>query len=193
MTSDAGASGRQGAAGAAAAAPAVKTLLLGMGNPILGDDAVGIRVAQLLSRRLGPVAGLVVQEECCTGGLELLEVVQGFDRLVVLDSIKTEGGRPGDWYRFDGEALRETMHLNNVHDANFATAMELGRQMGTHLPADADIHVFAVEIRENLTFSEHLSPELEAALPELVAEMHEEILALLVAPPDAAPRPRAAV
>jgi len=157
----------------------VKTLLLGMGNPILGDDAVGIRVTERLGRRLGPVPDLAVREECCTGGLELLEVVEGFDRLIVLDSIKTEGGRPGDWYRFDGTALRETMHLNNVHDANFATAMELGRQMGVHVPDDADIHVLAVEISENLTFSDRLSPEVQAALPDLIDEMHEEILTLL--------------
>jgi hydrogenase maturation protease len=164
-----------------------------MGNPILSDDAVGIRIAERLSRRLGPCEGLAVREECCTGGLELLEVVEGFDRLIVLDSIKTEGGRPGDWYRFDGTALRETMHLNNVHDANFATAMELGRQMGVRVPDDADIHVLAVEISENLTFGDRLSPELEAAMPELVDEMQEEILALLDASPGAAPRSRAAV
>ncbi|HET6475558.1 MAG TPA: hydrogenase maturation protease [Thermoleophilia bacterium] len=155
------------------------TLLLGMGNPILGDDAVGIRVAQHLSRRLGPVPGLTIREECCAGGLELLEVVEGFDRLIVLDSIKTREGRPGDWYRFDGDALRETMHLNNVHDANFATAMELGRQLGGHVPRDEDIHVLAVEISDNLTFSDHLSPELQDAMPELVDEMRGEILALL--------------
>lgn len=160
----------------------MKTLLLGMGNPILGDDAVGIRAAQHLSRRLGTVPGLAVHEECCTGGLELLDVVEGFDRLIVLDSIKTEGGRPGDWYRFDGTALRETMHLNNVHDANFATAMELGRQMGVHVPDDAHIHVLAVEISENLTFSDHLSPQVQTALPELIDEMREEIRALLDTP-----------
>ena len=84
-------------------------------------------------------------------------MVAGFDRLIVLDSIKTDGGRPGDWYRFDGTALHETMHLNNVHDANFATAMELGRRMGVHVPDEEEIHILAVEIRDNLTFGERLS------------------------------------
>ena len=179
MTSGAAASHDPAAGAPPKGAPAVKTLLLGMGNPILGDDAVGIRATQRLSRRLGAVPGLSIQEECCTGGLELLDLVEGFDRLIVLDSIKTEGGRPGDWYRFDGNALRETMHLNNVHDANFATAMELGRQVGVHVPRDADIHVLAVEIRENLTFSDRLTPELEHALPELVEEMLVEVRSLL--------------
>ena len=105
--------------------------------------------------------------------------MEGFDRLIVLDSIKTGAGVPGDWYRFDGTALRETMNLSNVHDANFATAMELGRRMGMHVPGEADIHVFAVEVRENLTFGEHLSRELEDALPLLCEQMLGEIEELL--------------
>ena len=70
------------------------------------------------------------------------------------------------------------MNLSNVHDANFATAMELGRRMGMRVPDETDIHIFAVEVMENLTFCERLSPELEEALPELVEEMHGEILDL---------------
>ncbi len=162
----------------ARAAP-LRTLLVGMGNPILSDDGVGIRLAQELAGTLPPAAGLAVEEQCTVGGLNLLDLVAGFDQLIVLDSIKTKDGRAGDWYRFDGSALRETMNLSNVHDANFATAMELGRRMGMHVPAEADIHVFAVEVRENLTFGERLSPELEEALPEVLTEMLVEIEALL--------------
>jgi len=156
-----------------------RTLLLGMGNPILGDDRVGHELARRVAERLGAAPGLEVEPECTVGGLELLELVAGFDRLIVLDSIKTHGGRPGDWYRFDGSSLNETMNLSNVHDANFATAMELGRRLGMHLPGDADIHIFAVEVQENLTFAEHLSPELERAVPELCEEMATEIEGLL--------------
>jgi len=172
--------------------PAVpRTLLVGMGNPILSDDGVGIRLAQALAGRLPAAAGLAVEEQCTVGGLNLLDLVAGFDQLIVLDSIKTKDGRAGDWYRFDGSALRETMNLSNVHDANFATAMELGRRMGMRVPDETDIHIFAVEVMENLTFCERLSPELEEALPELVDEMHEEILALLDTPFRGGSRPQA--
>ncbi len=156
-----------------------RTLLLGMGNPILCDDAIGIRLARRLGSHLGAVRGLVVEPECTVGGLNLLELVAGFDRLIVVDAIKTRGGRAGDWYRFDGAALHDTMNLSNVHDANFATAMELGRRMGMHIPAEADIHVFAVEVRENLSFGERLSPELERVVPQLCQQMLGEIEALL--------------
>jgi hydrogenase maturation protease len=156
-----------------------RTLLLGMGNPILCDDGVGHELARRIAVCLGAVPGLTVEPACTVGGLNLLESVAGFDQLIVLDSIKTQDGRPGDWYRFDGTTLRDTMNLSNVHDANFATAMELGRRMGMHVPAESDIHVFAVEVRENLTFDERLSPELENAVPGICEEMLDEIEDLL--------------
>jgi hydrogenase maturation protease len=149
-----------------------------MGNRYLRDDAVGIRLAGALRRRVGEVQGLTCHEECSLGGLNLLDVVVGYDRLVVLDSIRA-GGPPGGWYCFDGRALRETMNLTSVHDANFATALELGRRLGLAIPAEDEIHVFAVEVEDNLTFSERMSDSLEAALPALAEEIGSEVAALL--------------
>ena len=126
--------------------------------------------------------GLVTISDCTVGGLNLLNVVIGFDRLIVLDSIKTAGGKPGSWYYFRGSSLQETMNLSNVHDANFATTLELGRRMGMKLPADDDIHVFAVEVADNLSFSESLTPELEEALPEVADEILAEVCELIAAP-----------
>jgi len=136
----------------------VKTLLLGMGNPILCDDAVGIRLAGAVAQRLGPRPGLDVLEECSVGGLNLVEVFAGYDRVAVLDSIMTVDGVPGTWYTFDARSLRETLNLRNVHDANFATALQLGRTMGTVLPPDEEIRVFAVEVADTATFSETMPP-----------------------------------
>ncbi|MBZ5639910.1 MAG: hydrogenase maturation protease [Acidobacteriia bacterium] len=157
----------------------MKTLLLGMGNPILSDDSVGVRLAGDLSLELTGTPNLDVVEECSVGGLSLLDVITGYDRLIVLDAIRTAGGSPGDWYRFDARALRETQNLRNVHDVNFATALELGRRLGHHLPPDHEIHVFAVEVADDATFGESLSPALEAAYPAIVSGILEEVRALL--------------
>ena len=160
-----------------------RTLLLGMGNPILSDDAVGVRLARDLGAALAGTPGLEVVPECSAGGLALLELLHGYDRVVVVDSIKTRGGRPGDWYRFTAAALRETMNLRNVHDANFATALALGRRLGHPLPADEEIHVLAVEIEENREFSESLSPALERAYAGVLAGMLDELRSLVAPPP----------
>jgi hydrogenase maturation protease len=157
----------------------MRTLVLGMGNPILGDDAVGILLARDLHARIGEMPGVDFVEECCVGGLNLLDQVAGYERLIVIDSIKTQGGHPGTWYRFDASSLRETMNLRNVHDTNFATALELGRIIGMVVPDDAENHIFAVEIAVNDTFAEELSRPLADAYPELVEEIIGEICELL--------------
>ena len=68
-----------------------KTLILGLGNPILSDDGVGLWIARRLGEKL---LGIEVREEAIAG-ISILDVVQGFPRLVVIDSIMTEGGLPG--------------------------------------------------------------------------------------------------
>ena len=156
-----------------------KTLLLGMGNPILRDDAVGIRLANYLGKRLAHLPGLSVIEECSVGGLNILDVVEGYERLIILDSIKTGKAKPGYWYQFTGESLRETMHLDSVHDTNLATALALGRKLGIKLPEDRNIHIFAVEVRDNITFSEQMTEPLEQGFLEYAEEIYREVADML--------------
>jgi hydrogenase maturation protease len=156
----------------------MRTLLLGMGNPIATDDAVGLRLARFLGERLaGP--GLDVVDDCSVGGLELLPLLEGYQRVVVTDAIRTRGGIPASWYRFTAARLTETCHLSNVHDANFATALALGRRLGMALPPDDEIHVFAVEIKEDRVISDQMTPELEGAWTCYSAEILAEVEALL--------------
>lgn len=162
----------------------MKTLLLGMGNPILRDDAVGIRLAMDVAGRLGPMADLDVSADCSASGLDLLPLIAGHDRLVVFDSIRTRDGIPGTWYRFTAANMRPTINLTNIHDTNFATALELGRRLGMDLPPPEAIHIFAVEIADTQTFDERMTPALEQAYPEYAAAIFAEVQSLLSpAPP----------
>jgi hydrogenase maturation protease len=150
-----------------------------MGNPILSDDAVGVRLALDLHRALSGRTDVDVVPECSVGGLNLLDYIVGYQQLVVLDAIHTRGGVPGTVYRFDATGLRRTAHLCNIHDANFATALALGRCLGLRLPRDEDIHVFAVEVLDDRTFGHDLSPPLARAYPACRDLALAEVLALL--------------
>jgi hydrogenase maturation protease len=163
---------------------------MGMGNPILSDDAVGVRLARDIGARLAGIPGLSVMEECSVGGLNIIEVVEGYDRMILLDSIRTTGGTPGDWHRFTSVALRETMNLNNIHDVNFATALELGRRMGMKLPSEEEIHIFAVEVLDLITFSETMTEPLEKAYPEISEAIFREIEEILKGQATAADNPQ---
>jgi hydrogenase maturation protease len=179
----------------------MRTLVVGLGNPILGDDAVGLRLARDFVRgrpatlerapagdgwsgvdalRRGDNAVDVI-EDCPAYGLDVLELLAGYDRLVLFDAIVSGGATPGSWCRFTATALQPTRHLRNVHDANLATALELGRRLGLRLPPDHEVHVFAVEIVHGDTFSSILSPGLEAAYPDLAFEILRDVEELLSA------------
>ena len=157
----------------------MKTLLLGMGNTLLCDDGVGVRLAKDFKERLANVPELTVVDECCVGGLNILDVMAGYDRVIVIDAIKTAGGLAGTTYHFDAERLRETEHVASVHDVNFATALELGRKSGMPLPKPEDIHILAVEVEDNATFSERMSPALEGSYSRYATAVYAEIQTLL--------------
>lgn len=158
----------------------MKTLLLGLGNPILSDDAIGVRLAADLGRALSARPELDVIEECSIGGLDLLEVLAGYDRVIALDAVKTRDGVPGAWYRFGLDDLRHTLHLTNVHDVNLATAIELGHKLGMNLPDAADIEILGVEVDDVETFSERMTPALERAYPALAEAILAEVEAIVV-------------
>ncbi len=157
----------------------MKTLLLGMGNPILCDDALGIRLAKEFKERFSQIPGLDIIEECSVGGLNLLDLITGYDRVIVLDSFLITGGVPGSWRSFTASELCETIHLTNIHDTNFATALALGKAIGMPLPELSNILIFGVDIIENRLFSESMSPELEESYPRYSSEILREIEPLL--------------
>jgi hydrogenase maturation protease len=146
-----------------------KTLLLGLGNSILRDDAVGLRVVRELGERLGQDDVDVM--EASFANIELMEAITSYDRLIVVDSIKTEGGRPGDLYQIEVDDLRPTLHLGCPHDINLATALELGKRLGMAIPKE--VRIYGIEVEDTQTFSECCTPCVEEAIPRIVQEIAE--------------------
>ena len=71
----------------------MKTLVLGLGNPIVTDDAVGLRVAQALKPLLTHCPDIDISEDHW-GGLRLMERMVGYNRAIIIDAICT-GSLPG--------------------------------------------------------------------------------------------------
>jgi hydrogenase maturation protease len=141
----------------------MKTMVLGLGNPIFGDDGVGLRVADELKQQVkNPDITIEAAE---LAGLDMLETLSGFDRVIIIDAIET-GGPTGKVLHLVPEDLKSTVHTSTPHDVNFSTALELGERIGIKLPSKIDI--VAIEIPPAVAFSEKLSPEVEKAVPEAV-------------------------
>ena len=156
----------------------MKTLVVGLGNPILCDDGVGPQVAEELKVRLDKPEGRlrrpdVTVLETSMAGLSFLDLLTGYDKVIIVDAIQTEGGRAGQIYKLDPGVLDVTRHTASPHDINFATALELGKKLGLALPQQ--IVVFAVEAADTTTFSERCTPEVSCAIPACVEMIIQEL------------------
>jgi hydrogenase maturation protease len=150
----------------------MKTLVLGLGNPILSDDGVGIRVAHEVSNRLKNPQ--VAVSETSAAGLSLLDSIVGYDKVIIIDAIQTEKGQAGQIYRMKTEDFSLTKRLSSPHQVNLATALELGKMLGLAVPEK--ITVFAVEAKDITNFSEKCTPEVEKAIPEVVRMVLEDLV-----------------
>jgi hydrogenase maturation protease len=144
----------------------MSTLVLGLGNPILTDDGIGIHVVRQVAARCDRPD--VTFAEASVGGLRLLEVITGYDRLILVDAIQTPGGVPGAIYRLCADDVRTSLHAGSTHDLSFSGALAFGRGMGMMLPADEAIVIIAIEAAEALTFGEMPTPPLAAAIPRAI-------------------------
>ncbi len=149
----------------------MKTLVLGMGNPILSDDAVGIRVVQEVANKLDDPS--VTVAESSLAGLGLLDCVTGYDRVIIVDAIQTEGKSAGCIYRMGPEDFSCSKRLSAPHQINLITALELGRRLKLAMPRE--ITIFAVEAEDIATFSEECTPAVEQAIPAVVEMVLEEL------------------
>lgn len=147
-----------------------RCLILGLGNPLRGDDGVGPRVVAELLRRGLPDG--VAAVDGGTGGLGLLHLLEGWERVVVVDAAIL-GRNPGEFLRFAPEEAHLVGSLVSLssHTAAFADALALARALGREFP---DIVIYGVQ-PERMDWEEGLSPALEAALPQIVTAVLEEI------------------
>jgi len=149
----------------------MKTLILGMGNTLLSDDGIGILIKRYLERRLRDTEH-VDFVETSWGGFRIIDLLRGYDYAIIVDSIKTAYKPQGYIYHLKPTDLLPTLRLTSYHDINFATALKLAETFNEKIPAEIDI--FAVEVENNLTISEHLSPPLWKSLnecSELIVEL----------------------
>lgn len=149
----------------------MKTLVLGLGNPILCDDGVGCCVAKELEGRLDRREFTVM--EASVGGLSLLDLLVGYDRAIIVDAIQTVGGKVGQIYQLDPEAFDVTRHAASPHDVNFATALEFGNKLNLALPQQ--IVIFAIEVADTGTFSEECTPEVKRVIPVCIEMIIQQL------------------
>ncbi|HYA15590.1 MAG TPA: hydrogenase maturation protease [Syntrophales bacterium] len=153
----------------------MKTLILGMGNPILSDDGVGLFIAEMLEGKI-PCADVAVSAMI---GLSLFDLIIGYDKLFIVDAMTTTSGKIGELKKISEYDRYGTLHLFSSHGLDIFELMELGVRCGLPMPRLAA--VYGIEIGDEVAFSESISPALSEKLPGIISYIITDITSALPA------------
>jgi hydrogenase maturation protease len=150
----------------------MKTILVGLGNPILGDDACGWKVVDQVKQQVQQKSLLLDQDIdtifLAVGGLELMEHLIGYDRAVIVDAVSFGNAAPGtvSVQSLDNIPDFSGGHTTSVHDTSLINSIRLARRLGLKLPVE--IVVVGIETRPLFNFSENLTAEIAEMIPMAV-------------------------
>jgi hydrogenase maturation protease len=150
----------------------MKTIILGVGNQILGDDGVGIHISNELKKYIK--SPNVTIDEAITGGMNLLDLILGYDKAIILDAVISEKDKHGIVQRIPINDFK-AMHSCNPHDVSLIEAIEIAKKMGENrIPKE--IIIIGVMMKQMPSeFNDKLSKKIAAAVPIAVKMTLNEI------------------
>ena len=162
----------------------MNTIVIGLGNPILGDDGVGWKVAEEVKKQLAAPSrptslpmgegcrrrgeGNVVDIEFLSlGGISLMEHLIGYERAILIDAVQSDQA-PGSIIVSKLSEMPDysAFHTTSAHDTSLQNALKLGRSMGAQLPEEVTIVGIAAD--HTYDFGEELSRPVADAIPRAV-------------------------
>jgi len=149
----------------------VKTLILGLGNELFGDDGVGIYVVRELRKRNNFKSNIDLIETSVSG-LALIDIIADYNRLIIIDTIKKENPEAGNIRVLELDQIRHVPGPS-PHYVSFPQIITLGKKLGLHMPKL--VKIIAVEAKNIYKLGEGLSPEIKNAIPEIINKINELI------------------
>ncbi len=144
-----------------------------MGNTVLCDDAAGVLVAREIHSVFsssGSGAKISVAETSY-GGWRLIDLLNGFDKVVIVDSITTGKFKQGECFRVERQENFKS-HLQSTHGMGLFEAIEFAELAGQKMPKE--ISVYGVEIKNQVEFGETVSLEIIEKIPGIARDIIKE-------------------
>ncbi len=154
-----------------------RAVLIGVGQPLRSDDAVGRIIAQRLRQQAPVLPGASVEiHESDGDGAALMELWSRAETAILFDAVRA--GRPvGTIHRFEGhrQPLPAACFAHSTHHWGLAEAVEMSRVLG-QLPGT--LVVYGIE-GASFAMGDALSDPVEAAVAPVIARALDELTALL--------------
>jgi hydrogenase maturation protease len=161
----------------------MNTIVIGLGNPILGDDGVGWKVAEEVEKQLVSPSprlrhpspggrgaggeGELAVEFLSLGGISLMEHLIGYEHAILIDAVRSDQA-PGSIIVWNLSELPDysAFHTTSAHDTSLQNALRLGRSMGAQLPEE--VTIVGIAAHHTYDFGEELSRPVADAIPRAV-------------------------
>ena len=147
-----------------------KTLILGLGNEIIADDAIGILAARELQSKIASDSITVI--ESSIAGIALMEIMMDYDKCILIDAIATGKHNPGIVIQMKPEELGSVV-APSAHYAGIPEVIALAKQMEIEFPDE--IVIFAMEVLDPLTIGGEMTQPVKDALPVLIEQVQNQL------------------
>ncbi len=139
-----------------------KTLVCGIGNPMLKDDRAGIEVAELIEQ-----ADLDVDVEIIFGvGFEVNDKIMGYDDVIIIDAAKM-GHEAGTILEVGVDDIFSDHQLASSHAVTLGSTIKVGYELfPDEMPAS--LKIFLIEAEDYFEFTKTCSPKVSVAISKVV-------------------------
>jgi hydrogenase maturation protease len=148
----------------------LNTIIVGLGNILFSDDGVGLLVARALKSNVSEKYVAVV--EAIVAGLDILDIITGFEKAIIVDAFQTGQFKPGTICRFDIDQI-SSFQERYPHSIDFLTSIKLGQKLGLVLPEK--IILWGIEAENIAHLKEGCTPLVQAAIPICVDMILKEL------------------
>ncbi len=148
-----------------------ETIVLGLGNPLMGDEGIGIKLIEMLQSASGdfPQADFV---DAGTGGMSLLHLISGRRKAVIIDCC-IMGETPGTIKQFTPDEVKTVKQLTHLslHEIDIIKVIDLARQLGE---CPEEIIFFGIEpetVSQQMELSDILTDRLGRYIETIKAQL----------------------
>lgn len=138
-----------------------RILVIGMGNDIMGDDAAGLAAARRLEEKLNPGGGI---DFCLisSAGFVLMDIMEGYEKVLVLDSMLSDGGSTGSIRELENTELMGK-YSGSPHYTGLPEIIELAKRLAMDFPDE--LKALVIGINEKGILRKGLSNAIEEKIP----------------------------
>jgi hydrogenase maturation protease len=148
---------------------AARGILVGLGNPLMSDDAVGLAIARAVHER---VSGFDL-EFSTSGGLDVVDRIVDREFAVIIDSMVTGEHSPGTAVRLSFGDGMPTLRASGTHGVGLSEAIDLARASGAAVPSR--IVVYGIEVADPHSLGDSVSAAISSKIGTIADEIARDL------------------